>query len=211
MPELESKRFDCRADIPRVEIGEIRSNSKNNIRGFRILFLRQSKRFSYDSFDAISLHRTTDFPMNTYSYPAGTRYIRQANQCKAFTVQTLPIAIYFLKLPFLPDQGGFRKSLLYQWLRGKSLPTFGPSCSDHCLACTSTHSFAKSVSTFALDVTWLKSSLAHFLYPHCKKCTVTHAAVLASETRRAFQSMSVFRPSPNLIHPVVKIIFDYEF
>lgn len=169
-----------------MEIGEIRSNSKNNICRFRILFLRQSKRLSYDSFDAISLHRTTDFPMNTYPYSSGTRYIRQANQCKAVTVQTLPFAVYFLKLPFFTHQGGFRKSLLYQWLRGKSLPTLGPSCSDHCLAGTSTHSLTKSMSTFALDVTWLKSSLAHFLYPHCKKCTVIHAAVLASETRRAF-------------------------
>jgi hypothetical protein len=78
------------------------------------MFLPKSERLPNNPFDAISLHRATDLPMNTYSEPACTCRIRPADQCKTLTMQTASPAVNFLKLPSFPQQGAFQKPVLGQ-------------------------------------------------------------------------------------------------
>jgi hypothetical protein len=101
-------------DILRVYTGKTRADSKNDICSSRILFLPKSKRFPNNSFYAISLHRTTNLSMNTYSESAYAGLISLTDQCEALTVQTLSLAVNFLKLPPFPQQGAFQKSLVCQ-------------------------------------------------------------------------------------------------
>jgi hypothetical protein len=92
-------------DIYRMCTRKFRTNSKNNICSSRILFLPKSKRFPNNSFNAISLHCTTNLSMNTYSESAEACFISPADQCETYTVQTLSLAVNFLKLPSFPQQG----------------------------------------------------------------------------------------------------------
>lgn len=108
------KRGYSRTNVCRVYAGKIRTNGKNDIYSRRIVFLPESKGFPDDPFDTISLHRTTNLPMDTYPKPACPCRIWPANQRKPLTVQTTSHAVHFLKLPTFPQQGAFQKSKLGQ-------------------------------------------------------------------------------------------------
>jgi len=49
--------------------------------------------------------------MHTDSQPAHTCGIRLADQCETFAMQTLSLAVNFLKLPTFAYQGAFQKSV----------------------------------------------------------------------------------------------------
>jgi hypothetical protein len=73
------------------------------------MFLPKPKRLPNNPFDAISLHRATNFPMNANPEPAFTSRIRTADQCKTLTMQTPSPAVNFFKLPSFSQQGAFQK------------------------------------------------------------------------------------------------------
>lgn len=87
------------------------------------MFLPKSERLPNNPFDAISLHRATNLPVNTNPEPAFTCRIRQADQCKTFAMQTLSHAVNFFKLPSFPQQGAFQKPVLGQ---GYAVSLFRP-------------------------------------------------------------------------------------
>jgi hypothetical protein len=87
------------------------------------MFLPKPERLPNNPFDAISLHRTTNFPMNTNPEPAFISRIRPADQCKTLTMQTPSPAVNFIKLPSLAQQGAFQKPIPGQ---GYAVSTFLP-------------------------------------------------------------------------------------
>jgi hypothetical protein len=58
------------ANITRMLTGEIWTHGKNNINTLWILFSFKPERFPDNSFNAVSLHCTTNFPMDAYTKPA---------------------------------------------------------------------------------------------------------------------------------------------
>jgi hypothetical protein len=78
---------------------KVRTNGKNNIRFRRILFLPKPERFPDYSFEAISLHRTTNISMNTDPQSIRPRCGWPTDQGKTVTMQTLSTAIDLFKFP----------------------------------------------------------------------------------------------------------------
>jgi hypothetical protein len=117
------KRCYSRADISGVYTGKVSTNGKNNICSCRIVFSPKPERLPNNPFDAISLHHTTNLPMNANPNPAFTCRIRQADQCKTLTMQTPSPAVNFIKLPSLAQKRAFQKPIPGQ---GYAVSTFLP-------------------------------------------------------------------------------------
>lgn len=160
-----SKRCYCHADIPGIEAGEAGTNGQDDIRSRRILFWPKSERLPDNSFEAVSLHCATNLAMNAYPQPASACGIFPADKGKAFTMQTSSAAVDMFELPPFAKENTFGQTFTGQRLRRKSLPAFRSSCRDYRSAPAGAHSFPETVHVFALDIAWLKSSLAHSFLP----------------------------------------------
>ncbi|EKD37064.1 MAG: hypothetical protein ACD_75C01273G0003 [uncultured bacterium] len=160
-----TERCYCHADVPGIETGEAGTNGQDNIRSRRILFWPKSERLPDNSFEAVSLHCATNLSMNAYPQPAPTCGIFPADKGKALTVQTSSPVVDMLELPSFAKESTFGQTFTGQLLSRKSLPAFRPSCREYRSAPAGAHSFTETVHMFALDIAWLKSSLAHSFLP----------------------------------------------
>jgi hypothetical protein len=78
----------------------------------------------------------------------------------------LATPVYLIKLPGLLEKTGLGESVpLHLSSSGQPLTPLGTSALDYCLAGTGPHTGPKSVCTFTLEITGLKSSLTHNIVP----------------------------------------------
>jgi hypothetical protein len=112
-----TKRFHSRTDLGWVVEDKIRSNGENNIHCRREDIPITTKRLTDDPFETISYRGTTYLTMNTDAETIKRQVIIETDQREAFTVQSLPAAVYALILPPFTNQVGFRQPLTGQFMR----------------------------------------------------------------------------------------------
>jgi len=102
--------------------------------------------------------------MNADPQSVHVEFIRPVDQGKTGTMQTLPLAVYLLKLPSFSQEIGFVKVLTGQRLCRQPFTPFCPASIDHRTATPGAHSLTETMGTLTLQITWLKSPFAHCIY-----------------------------------------------
>jgi hypothetical protein len=102
--------------------------------------------------------------MDTDSNPIISQFIGTENQREPFAMPTRSLPVYLIKLPALTKQGCFREFKSRQrYLSGETLTPFSTTSIQNCTTGTSRHPGTKSMGTFTLDITGLKSTFTHYL------------------------------------------------
>ena len=103
--------YPCHAglQIDQAVYGKSRPDSKNNIAGRGKQVTMKTENFPYQPFNPITPHCITSFSVHTNSQPVVTLCVRQINQGKPLTMESMPKPIDALKLPGCPEQVNFRE------------------------------------------------------------------------------------------------------
>ncbi len=126
----------------------------------------QTKCFPDNTFNAIPVHGISRFSVYTYAESTVGLIALEVNKGKSVSAHPAAELVDLIKLPGFPEKTGFREPvLLHPKLSGQPLTPLGTPALDYCLAGTGPHTGPKSVGTFTLEVTGLKSSLTHDIIP----------------------------------------------
>ena len=126
----------------------------------------QTESFADKAFYPVTSHGITNLPV--YADPQTTfRLVAcQINKCESAAAQPPAAAVYLIKLPCFPKKTKLREPvLLHQDLSGQPFSPLGTPALDDSLTGTGSHANPKTMCTFTLDVTGLKSSFAHDIIP----------------------------------------------